>query len=370
VKRWRALLSLLLVLACAAAVRARTPVRVVVAGDAPFVETRGSVVDGVSLRIWQGVAQDAKVPYTLSRASSVDDALKQVETGAADVAVGRVTVTSRRARNIAFTVPYYTTTLCVATIPGDVSPLSYWRPVVRGLLGFMAGLVVLLFLIGNIIWWLERHHNSEVFPRGYRQGLGQGMWLAVVTMTSVGYGDAVPVTVGGRIVASVWMLVAMLFASTVTASITSFFTEYRLTKHTIDTPQKLLGRSVAVPFSSTAQGYATRFGASVTAVPDVSAALALLQGHKVDAVLYYTTELRYHTRLHSDFPLSLVSLQDARADLAFAVRKGSDLDDEIDESVLRLRESGELEKIEDEYLHGLEGTASGMSQDVYPQSSR
>ena len=50
-----------------------------------------------------------------------------------------------------------------------------------------------------------------------------GMWWAIQTVTTVGYGDVTPKAVGGRIVASLVMLEAIALVAIVTAAITSTF---------------------------------------------------------------------------------------------------------------------------------------------------
>jgi voltage-gated potassium channel len=53
--------------------------------------------------------------------------------------------------------------------------------------------------------------------------LGIGMWWALQTVTTVGYGDATPKHVAGRLVAAVVMLQGIAFIAIVTAVITSTF---------------------------------------------------------------------------------------------------------------------------------------------------
>jgi len=53
--------------------------------------------------------------------------------------------------------------------------------------------------------------------------LGSGLWWAVQTVTTVGYGDVVPLTPAGRILAALVMLLGVGFLTVVTASITSSF---------------------------------------------------------------------------------------------------------------------------------------------------
>src|SRR5215471_8268625 len=52
-----------------------------------------------------------------------------------------------------------------------------------------------------------------------------GMWWAIQTVTTVGYGDVTPRDPNGRIVATFVMLEGIAFLSIVTASITSTFVE-------------------------------------------------------------------------------------------------------------------------------------------------
>ena len=52
---------------------------------------------------------------------------------------------------------------------------------------------------------------------------GDALWWAVVTVTTVGYGDRYPVSAGGRGIAVVLMLVGIAVIGLVTASVASFF---------------------------------------------------------------------------------------------------------------------------------------------------
>jgi voltage-gated potassium channel len=53
--------------------------------------------------------------------------------------------------------------------------------------------------------------------------IGTGMWWAVVTVTTVGYGDVVPHTAAGRIVGGILMFIGIGFISLLTATIASTF---------------------------------------------------------------------------------------------------------------------------------------------------
>jgi voltage-gated potassium channel len=60
--------------------------------------------------------------------------------------------------------------------------------------------------------------DHEGFP-----SFGSGLWWAVQTVTTVGYGDHVPATALGQIMAAVVMLLGIGFVTVITASITGAF---------------------------------------------------------------------------------------------------------------------------------------------------
>lgn len=62
--------------------------------------------------------------------------------------------------------------------------------------------------------------DPEEFPN-----LGVGLWWALQTVTTVGYGDVTPANPAGRIVGAVIMLEAIAFVAIITAAITSNFVE-------------------------------------------------------------------------------------------------------------------------------------------------
>jgi voltage-gated potassium channel Kch len=60
--------------------------------------------------------------------------------------------------------------------------------------------------------------DRESFP-----SIGTGLWWATQTVTTVGYGDNIPMNLAGRLVAVLVMLLGIGFLTVITASITSTF---------------------------------------------------------------------------------------------------------------------------------------------------
>jgi voltage-gated potassium channel len=80
---------------------------------------------------------------------------------------------------------------------------------------------------------------EQGMPGSTIQNFGDSLWWAIVTITTVGYGDRYPVTAGGRGVAFVLMLVGIGLIGVLTASIASYFVQERSDKKAEDVHRRL-----------------------------------------------------------------------------------------------------------------------------------
>ncbi|XP_066933143.1 uncharacterized protein [Clytia hemisphaerica] len=77
--------------------------------------------------------------------------------------------------------------------------------------------VILAVLAGIVIWALETYWNEEQFPREFSSGIVEGFWWAIISMTTVGYGDIAPVSVPGRLFAVFWILTGLIIVAIFTS---------------------------------------------------------------------------------------------------------------------------------------------------------
>jgi len=88
----------------------------------------------------------------------------------------------------------------------------------RHLERFLLAALVLVLNGAAIVYLYERHA-----PGSNIHTLGQSVWWALVTVTTVGYGDYTPVTVPGRITACVIMGIGLVTLAVITAQVAASF---------------------------------------------------------------------------------------------------------------------------------------------------
>ena len=77
--------------------------------------------------------------------------------------------------------------------------------------------------VGALVVW----RYESVAPKGNIHTVGDAIWWAIVTTTTVGYGNTYPVTLPGQVVATGIMIIGIGLIGTVSASVASWFVARR-----------------------------------------------------------------------------------------------------------------------------------------------
>jgi voltage-gated potassium channel len=88
-------------------------------------------------------------------------------------------------------------------------------PSVRTAAGVIVSATAIVVVGGGLLMWVLDH---DEYPN-----IWVGMWWALQTVTTVGYGDVTPRNTSGRIIASFVMLEGIAFLTIIIAAITSTF---------------------------------------------------------------------------------------------------------------------------------------------------
>jgi polar amino acid transport system substrate-binding protein len=352
-RRW----SVVLALACfgSALPLQAHQLKVGISGSAPFVIKSGDHISGISLEIWRRVAEDNNLSYELIPQPTPKAGIEAVDDGSIDMLVGPISITSRRLAiaGIDFTQPYFLSKegillpLKAPSLFSRIQVFFGWAVISSVLV-----LISVLLVVGSLIWMAERRTNSEQFPRDWLPGISSGMWFALVTLTTVGYGDKAPITRTGRGITGAWMVISLIAVSSLTASLASAFTLFLsgATEAAIDSPQQLSGRRIAVVEGTDGMELAENREMRVVPAPSLDSAVQLVLDRKADALIFDRHSLRYHLKQNPDLAVRIAPFTLADETYGFVLAPNSKLRTRMGVSILKLQQSGEAEAITNNFL--------------------
>ncbi|MDO9020963.1 MAG: transporter substrate-binding domain-containing protein [Deltaproteobacteria bacterium] len=332
--------------ASAPEVTARAPVlRVGVAGAAPFVLPPGPggvEPRGLSIEVWREVAARNHWAYEYRSAESTEHLLAMVAAGEVDVGVGPTSITAERVRRVAFSQPYQDASLAILA-RSERRYTDRIRPFLSRAFALGIGsLLLVLLIVGALVWLAERRRNGQQFPEAPVPGIANGVWLALVTMTTVGYGDRAPITPLGRAIMGVWMVAALVTSSSLTASLTTALTLSQLDPAAVLTSSELRGRRVGAVAGTTSIRFVVRHGGTDVAYRSLDAAVRGLLRRDVSAVVFDRPALRHYLQEHPEQQLQLSEASYEPQGYGFSMRHGSALWLPIDVALLSLRQDGSV----------------------------
>ena len=311
----------------------------------PLVIDEGQgIYDGLGVSLWETVAQQGG--YTYEYVDVDKDSIRpRLRRGELDLWLAATPRTGSRDTTEHSPI-YFTSSMAVAK-RGSSSVVN----VVTGLLSpaffkTVAGLSVLLLIIGTIIHLVERKANEEQFGGKIAEGIGAGFWWAGVTLTTIGYGDKAPVTLAGRAVAMLWMLVGLAVSATLTATIVALATKGSAA---LNLPGDLTGaRNVAVEHSNV-EPFLERLGIAYATVADVPAGIEAVEDERADFLVAPRMELEHYLNENS----SSLDVQVSRlvpSYYAIGFRPGLPQADTISALVADVTGSGVWSKWLDQYV--------------------
>lgn len=322
-----------------------------VVGSEPFVFEEGSEKDGISKEIWDKIAFENKWNYQYKSFDNVESTLNAVKNNQLDLAIGPISITSSRLDSVRFSQPFYNSSLSIVSRSDN---LSFWQKI-QPLFSVKLIYAIFIFLfilaiVGTLLWLAERKHSPEQFSEKPLHGIGTGMWLAIVTMTTVGYGDKAPGTLAGRIIAGSWMIISIIFATSMVAGIASTLTLSSLGTSTITKIEELDSKKTAVIAGAPSELLIKSYNAKIKPVNDLSEAFAQLKNKSVDAIVFDRPQLLYYIKTHQEESLYIAKAEYFKQGYGFAFPLNSNLVYEVNRSLLKLAESQETSEIIDDYL--------------------
>jgi polar amino acid transport system substrate-binding protein len=257
----------------------------------PFVVQEKDEFSGLSISSWELVNSNLNREYEYKVYPNLNSLLSAIENNEVDFSINPITVTDKRMARMDFSQPYFISHTAIArksrsTTWSYLSNILSWN--------FISALLILvgvIFIFGFLVWIFERKTNKEEFGEGPR-GILQGFWWSAVTMTTVGYGDKSPRTFGGRLIGLIWMFLAIIMISSLTAGIASSLTVQNM-QDEINSIEDLERFDVSTVQSSSSQELLDQYNIKTQKVLSADEGLKLLLDKKTTLFVYDQPILNY-----------------------------------------------------------------------------
>jgi len=301
---------------------------------------------GATIDLWREVAKKLNIDYKLQE-SNLNGLLNGIKNKNIDIALAAITVTANREKFADFSNSYYTEELTIAIPKNEGSILSTLLSKIFSYVTFVViiGLIFIISMAGLAFWLTEKSDNNN--KNGFR-GLHEGIWWAAVTMTTVGYGDITPKTIGGKIVAVVWMFVSMFLVAVLIASFASMLTNTQK-RYFIETQADLLNGKIATVKNSFSDEYLKNNNITPLYYKTLDDALNAIKRRKADALVYDKQLLSY--LIAKDYKNSITLTNDhfMPQNYAFLLQENSKLRESINQALLEVLESDRWLEIKAKY---------------------
>ncbi len=284
--------------------------------------------------------------------SSVPELLDAVESQECNMGFAGITITPEREKRVDFSQPFFDSGLMIAVRNEPISRFTY----IGSAMIQVIGLSIILFAIGitlvaHLVWWIERDDDDpHGFPTSYFKGIADAYWWAVVTMSTVGYGDKRPKKIAGRAIAAIWMFIGIIWFAGLTATLSSALTVNRIKHGEIADLPDLHGKKVAVIKDTTSEDFLRYHNVKIVLADSLDDLLRILKEGRTAAVLYDAPPLMYAAKLDPTIRVVDRMFADQRYGIIFPNSGEEELKELFDIEIMESKLNGTYQKFHDKWF--------------------
>ena len=271
------------------------PFRVGVFNMPPFAfRSGGGQWSGLAVTLFEHIAKSSGLRYSFTEFENMDEAINAIENHTIDLAAIAIDPTPEFELTMNFTNAFEQSGTSIAIAKHTHLPLVYlvesiWESIIPR---FVAVVLFSLVIFGAVVGLVERKKNTGQFGGGFWTTIGEGVWWSSATISTVGYGDRVPMTKRGRVVGALWMFVAFALTSILAGLLSSVLTVARINSQ-IHTSTDLMRVKCGAVLNSAAFVDGKNMKYDMVPYTTLDDALRALDSGQIGAVLGESVRLRW-----------------------------------------------------------------------------
>lgn len=322
-------------------------IKIAVSEFPPLVEKKGQKYSGFEIELWEKIAEEANIKYSYFSVP-FQKLFSTVKSGKAEIGFAGATINEEREKIIDFSHPTLDSGLSILVQSEQkVSIFNTFKTIfnkeIKQILLILLGFVL---VAGHAIWLVER---GAAFNSAYFPGIIDAFWWGVVTVSTVGYGDFSPITIAGKIIGTIVILLGLAIFGLYIAKISSLMTVKSL-KSNIESPEDLKDKKVATKSGTTSEVFLKELGAKVIPFSDINQAFKKLEESQVDAVVFDSPIIMHYVKQKKNSKTSITGKIFANQTYGFIIKESSPIREIINREILKLREKGFYEKLYKKYF--------------------
>ena len=286
------------------------------------------------------------------RYSSVPEILDAVESGECDLAFSGITITAEREKRVDFSYPFFDSGLLIAVQAQPGSQTAYLAKLFLKVIGLsMVVFFIGLTVVAHCIWLVEKDDlDDHSFSTTYHRGILDAYWWAVVTMTTVGYGDKCPKKVIGRMIAAIWMLIGIIWFAGFTATLSSALTVDRITHGAIQGLSDLENRRVAVIEGTTSEEFVHLYNVKTVLADSLDDLIFRLKRGDVEAIIYDAPALMYIAKIDPSIKTVGDLFDEQQYGVVFPEDRNENYKELFNIEIISMKKSGQTRKIHNKWF--------------------
>ena len=312
----------------------------------PFVEKMHQHYRGFEIELWEKIAHRLHFSFTY-RAFKLNPLILSVSRGKMDIGLAGITKSEVREKIIDYTHTTYKSGLAIVILTQQRVHLlralgKMFFQNRKRILKVISGFLAVVIFFGHLVWVIER--GKGAFSEGYVTGVSDAIWFVAVTMSTVGYGDFVPVTFFGRLLTMFLIIIGCALFTFFIAELSALIT-YQHSSPIIRSPEDLRDKRVVTVAGTMTEFLLKKYHPILLTESTLHQALLALRHGKADALVFDAPVLQHYLKQHGTETFRLIGGRFEEHDYGLIVPEKSSILEPINRTLLHLIETGEYDAL-------------------------